>query len=110
MPANHLDNDYRRATTSAILSTSPRSLIARSKSMLVSRALGAALTRLEQFEEAESLLLDAYEVIRAAKGDAAGETRRALTRLVDLYEACDNPRRRHIGRSGPPGKKTGDLI
>jgi hypothetical protein len=53
-------------------------------------ALGACLTALSRFDEAESLLLKSYEVIRKAKGDTHIGTQTATRRLARLYDALGN--------------------
>ena len=55
--------------------------------------LGATLTALGRFAEAQSLLIESYEIYRAADGDDAGRTRNAAERLARLYEASNQPDR-----------------
>lgn len=55
-------------------------------------ALGACLTALEEYGEAEVLLLDGAETIAATLGDKHKLTLETRRRLVDLYEAWDRPK------------------
>ena len=48
--------------------------------------LGGTLTALQRHAEAELLLLDGYRALRDALGSQHRHTRRALDRLIDLYE------------------------
>ena len=53
--------------------------------------LGAYLTRLERYQEAESCLIESYESLRKIRGEQAIYTRIALDRLKALYEAWGRP-------------------
>ena len=53
--------------------------------------LGELLARAEGYEEAQELLLSAYEVLRAEGRPSADATRETLVRIVDLYEALGQP-------------------
>lgn len=53
--------------------------------------LAAALTGLAQYDEAESLLLDAYSRFLDGRGLEDRRTQRAARRLVTLYELTGNP-------------------
>jgi serine/threonine protein kinase/tetratricopeptide (TPR) repeat protein len=52
---------------------------------------GASLTKLGRYPQAEPLLLAAYPVLEKKFGDAHWRTRRALRRIVALYESWDRP-------------------
>ncbi len=67
----HPENDWR---------------IAVSKSLL-----GASLTALGRYQEAEPLLVDAQSVLKDIPGPQGREARATLTRLVALYEAWGRP-------------------
>ena len=56
-------------------------------------ALGASLTALERYVEAEELLLRSYPRIRDAQGDASPKTQVARRRLAELYAAWGRPER-----------------
>ena len=49
------------------------------------------MTRLGQYEQAEIELLAAVEGFKQLYGDEDGRTRRAVSRVADLYEAWDKP-------------------
>ena len=49
--------------------------------------LGTCLTGLERFAEAETLLLDGYQALRARHGARHKDTQGALRQLVDHYVA-----------------------
>ncbi len=51
--------------------------------------LGECLTALGRYDEAEPLVLENYEKLRAIHGETGAETRKALPRIVKLYEAWD---------------------
>lgn len=53
--------------------------------------LAAALTGLEQYDEAERLLLDAYDRFLTGRGPEDRRTQRAAQRLVTLYKRMGNP-------------------
>jgi len=53
--------------------------------------LGELLARAEGYEEAQELLLSAYEVLRAEGRPSADATRETLVRIVDLSEALGQP-------------------
>ncbi|NOT63703.1 MAG: serine/threonine protein kinase [Acidobacteria bacterium] len=61
-------------------------MIQRSRSQL-----GAGLTKLKRFREAEAELLAGYEGLKAARGAQHELTRTAASRLVELYEAWGKP-------------------
>ncbi len=48
---------------------------------------GSHLTALGRYAEAEGLVLDSYRILREVKGDGDANTRAALQRVIDLYEA-----------------------
>ena len=50
-------------------------------------SLGYCLLAKGQYQEAETLLLAGYQKLHAQQGEAFFETRLALQRIVDLYEA-----------------------
>ncbi len=50
-------------------------------------ALGACLTALREYEEAETLLTEGFTVLQSARGEDDRLTRRALRRIIDLYDA-----------------------
>ena len=52
--------------------------------------LGAQRTRTGAYGEAESLLLESYEVLRTGRGRQARNTKRTLRHLVELYEALED--------------------
>ena len=54
-------------------------------------ALGQCMSALQRFDEAEPLLLQAYDAIHTAKGDAYIVTRIALDRVIALYESWGKP-------------------
>ena len=51
--------------------------------------LGECLTALGRYDEAEPLVLESYERLQAVLGESGTETRKALPRIVKLYEAWD---------------------
>jgi serine/threonine-protein kinase len=53
--------------------------------------MGGCLTRLKRYREAEPLLLTAHAGLKAARGDQNDLTRRAVSRLIELYEAWGKP-------------------
>ena len=53
--------------------------------------LGAALTGLGRYQEAEPLLVTSYAALRVRVGDRCHLTLEALDYLVELYEAWDKP-------------------
>jgi tetratricopeptide (TPR) repeat protein len=53
--------------------------------------LGACLTELRRFDQAEHLLLDGYRRVHAAPGAPPLRTRQALDRIIALYEAWGKP-------------------
>ncbi len=57
-------------------------------------ALGASLTALGRFAEAERLLVSSYPIIRDAQGDESPKTGAALRRLIELYRAWGKPGKR----------------
>jgi hypothetical protein len=66
----------------------------------VESLLGASLTSLGRFEEAESLLLDADGILKNLQGQHGGEASATRARLVALYEARAGPRRPNPFRAG----------
>ncbi|MDQ3697088.1 MAG: serine/threonine-protein kinase [Gemmatimonadota bacterium] len=54
---------------------------------------GVMLTAQSRFAEAESLLVDSYEKLAAGFGADHRDTRLAVSRLVELYEAWNKPER-----------------
>jgi tetratricopeptide (TPR) repeat protein/tRNA A-37 threonylcarbamoyl transferase component Bud32 len=52
---------------------------------------GACLTKLEQYDEAETQLLMGYEGLAAVLGTDHKRTRGAINRLIDLYDAWGKP-------------------
>jgi tetratricopeptide (TPR) repeat protein len=65
------ENDWRAATVRSLL--------------------GASLTRLGRYAEAEAQLLDAHRVLQNARGRMGREAPATRARLVTLYEAWDRP-------------------
>jgi eukaryotic-like serine/threonine-protein kinase len=57
----------------------------------VESLLGASLTSLGRFEEAESLLLDADGILKNLQGQQGGESSATRARLVALYDAWGRP-------------------
>jgi hypothetical protein len=55
--------------------------------------LGASLTALARYAEAEALLQDSHRVLKDAHGRQGRELRDTATRLVALYEAWGQPGR-----------------
>ena len=53
--------------------------------------LGAALTALARYDEAEAVLLDAHRDVKDLPGPLGRDARAILTRLVTLYEAWGHP-------------------
>ena len=53
--------------------------------------LGGCLTLSQRYPEAEALLLGSYAVLEAKLGGQSPEARKALQRIVDLYEAWGRP-------------------
>ncbi|MBU0637320.1 MAG: serine/threonine-protein kinase [Planctomycetes bacterium] len=53
--------------------------------------LGACLMRLRRFDEAEPLLIEAHAELQQQLGSDATATQTALQRLIDFYEAVDQP-------------------
>ncbi len=69
-------------------------LLSGDRQLAISRGLlGECLTAMGRYEEAESLLLQSYEVIREKAPERNLRTRQALQRLIDLYQAWDKPDR-----------------
>jgi tetratricopeptide (TPR) repeat protein/predicted Ser/Thr protein kinase len=56
-------------------------------------ALGGCLILLRRYDEAEALLLESYENLQKELGGESTQARRALQRIVDLYEAWNKPDR-----------------
>ena len=55
--------------------------------------LGQCLVALGRYEEAEPLLVDGFNQLKATLGPEHPDTRRALTRLVELYRAWNLPQK-----------------
>ena len=55
------------------------------------RALGGCLTVGQRYREAEPLLVESYPIIKAKTGERSRETRKALKRVLALYEAWGKP-------------------
>ncbi len=53
--------------------------------------LGACLSKLKRYREAEEQLLPAYAGLKAMRGDQHALTRKAVSRLIELYEAWGKP-------------------
>ena len=53
--------------------------------------LGDCLIKLKHYREAEEQLLAAYAGLKIAHGESACVTRKAVSRLIELYEARVNP-------------------
>ena len=53
--------------------------------------LGGCLTALRLYKKAEPLLVESYEKIQSAKGEHAVLAHTACQRIIELYEAWDNP-------------------
>ena len=51
--------------------------------------LGECLTALSRYDEAEPLVLESYERLKTVQGEAGAGTRKALSRIVKLYESWD---------------------
>jgi len=64
--------------------------------------LGAALTALARYDEAEPLLLDAQRVLRDIAGAQGQEARATRARLVALYEGWSRPEKAALN---PPGAR-----
>ena len=45
------------------------------------------MTALSRYDEAEPLVLESYERLKTVQGEAGASTRRALPRIVKLYES-----------------------
>jgi len=56
-----------------------------------SSALGAALAAQGRFDEAEPLVLDAYQRLRETRGEDDVRTRQAMARITTLYESWGKP-------------------
>ena len=69
------------------------------RTALASSALGEALTKLGRFQEAEPLLRGSLPVLQAIGGNQHGETRKAVNRIVELYEAWDRPEQAAVYRA-----------
>ncbi len=57
----------------------------------VQSLLGECLVRLGELEEAEPLLLGSYPLVRDQRGARHRQARRALERIVELYDSWDRP-------------------
>ena len=51
--------------------------------------IGACLTALERYREAEPLLLSSYEQLSAKRGPEHRRTQEALSHLIELYDSTD---------------------
>jgi tetratricopeptide (TPR) repeat protein/tRNA A-37 threonylcarbamoyl transferase component Bud32 len=54
-------------------------------------ALGACMTAMERFDEAEELVVDGYQRLQESLGDDHRRTAQALDRVIALYEAWNQP-------------------
>ena len=70
-------------------------------------ALGACLTALRRYADADTLLLESHRVYLAADGAAGNGTRRAARRLVALYEAWGKVAEAERYREGTAGSGGG---
>lgn len=66
--------------------------------------LGACLTALGRYAEAEPLLLEAHAVLRRERGDGNTYTRTVRDRLLALYEAWGRPGRAAHSGVGPKSR------
>ena len=58
--------------------------------LAISRSvLGECLTALGQHAEAEPLLIESYNRLKAAQAESGHETRKTLRRIIKLYESWD---------------------
>lgn len=74
---------------------------------LVNRArsfLGACLTKLKWYPEAEAQLLTGYAGLKAERGEQHALTRKTASRLVELYESWGKPERAAFYRNLPQEK------
>ncbi len=55
------------------------------------RRLGDCLSRLERYDEAESLLVSSFEILREKRGLQAPRTQETARHLADLYRAWNRP-------------------
>lgn len=71
---------------------------------MTNSVLADALTGLQQFEQAESLLLESYRLILEVKGKDIYITNQVVERLINLYAAWDKPERveYYTARLGKP--------
>ena len=53
--------------------------------------LAVCLTRMGRYADAEELLLEAHQILDAALGEQHDHTQTNISRLVELYEAWDEP-------------------
>ena len=67
-------------------------------------ALGAALTALARYDEAERLLVEAHGVLKDLPGPQGREAKATVTRLVALYEAWGRPEKA-VAYQAPAGQK-----
>ena len=58
---------------------------------LALNAYGETLIALERYDEAEEVLLEAYDILEAARGVDHPWTQAAVERSIDLYDAWDKP-------------------
>ena len=65
---------------------------------------GGFLTTVGEYDRAESLLVHSYTVLREARGPDDPATHRALSHLVELYEAWDKPEQAAEYRAKSPPK------
>lgn len=73
--------------------------------------LGKALAAQKQFDEAESLLRDAYTVMENDPQAPHKRTNNALARIVNLYEAWNRPQQAAQWRTRPTvGQSSGEAI
>ncbi|HKL14377.1 MAG TPA: tetratricopeptide repeat protein, partial [Balneolaceae bacterium] len=69
------------------------------RTALTQSLLGACLTDQQRYTEAEPLLDKSYALLSAQRGPQDKDTRQALQRLVNLYEAWDKPEKAALYRA-----------
>lgn len=72
---------------------------------LAENTLGACLTQLNRYEEAETYLLDSWQVIEAQYDSTHEYTVKALSRLCELYDAWGKPEEAAEWRSYVPAEE-----
>jgi serine/threonine-protein kinase len=63
--------------------------------------IGACLVKLKRYREAEEQLLPAYAGLKAGRGDRHAETQKAVSHLIELYEAWGKPEKADPYRALP---------